>query len=163
MGGAGEKHIKAVASVFHPFCRVRRGPVCFRLAGQRCPNQGYGISKILEELFPWMPDRITEFERAVTHVSGTGNLSSNVIIQVSGEVEQQVADAVAVRIRACPDLMERERLHEVNDCVSPFLVIAAEIAGDGCRCVCHEIHLRIVRSMDKYNINAMRTLRQFKT
>jgi hypothetical protein len=60
VGGAGEKHIKAVACVFHSFCRVRRRPVCFRLTGLGGANHSYGISEILEEIFPRMANRITE-------------------------------------------------------------------------------------------------------
>lgn len=104
-----------------------------------------------------MANRITELNRAVTHIPCAGNLSSNVIIQISREMQEEVADAVAVRVRTIPNLIESERLHEFKDLISPFLVVAAEVARDGGGCVCHEFVLGSVDQSTNTNINAMRT------
>lgn len=114
-----------------------------------------------------MADWITELKRAVTHIPCAGSLSSNVVIQVSCEMQQQVADAVAVGVRTIPNLIQRERLYEFNDLICPFLVVAAEVARDGCRCVCHRFVLGFALgssdSSTNTNINAMRTSRKFES
>jgi hypothetical protein len=53
-------------------------------------------------------------------------------------MQEQVADAVAVRVRQIPDLIQGERPDEFNDLICPFLIIAAEVVRDGGRFAYHE-------------------------
>ena len=58
---------------------------------------------------------IVEFARAVAHVSGLRDLRADVVIQVAGEVQDEVAEAVSVRERLLPELIVGERSGEFAD------------------------------------------------
>ena len=50
---------------------------------------------------------IAEFKIAVADVPGTTDLAADVVVQVSCQMKNQVADAVAVRVWTHPELLGR--------------------------------------------------------
>lgn len=107
MRGAVQESIKAVAGIFHALRGVGGGPVCLSLPVKSGSDHGNGVAEIFEQQFLWVADRITELQRTVAHVTGPGDLRANVVVQVSREMQKQVPDAVAVRIRPVPYLFLR--------------------------------------------------------
>jgi len=91
-------------------------------------DHGDSAVEIDENLFLGELARLVEFAVAVTHVAGSGDLRADVVIQIAGEMQEQVADAIAVRIGLSPELLGRkgrDPLVKAN-----FFVVSGERGSD---------------------------------
>src|SRR5262249_34053255 len=91
--------------------------------------------KLTDHLSFWPSRWIGEFKRTVAHVSAAAHLSAKIEIQVAREVQQEMTDAVSIRIRPRPELLIGERRGLVEYFLCCFLIITGEIGGD-CRSKC---------------------------
>src|SRR5947207_12424851 len=107
MGRTLQNHIEAVAGI-----RTRTGvwlrPVVWRLTADRAQNDFDRIGEFLERFRLGRPRRLGKFAGTVANVSRLSNLRSDVIAQIAGEVQHQVAKAVPERERFGPELFIAE-------------------------------------------------------
>src|SRR6266481_7820259 len=102
MRGAVYEGVEPRAALLHTFGRVCRGPVVCLLLRERCPHHGNCLVKVLEHDLPGLAAGIIELERPVAHITRVSDFRSYVVVQVTGEMQQQMTNAVAVRIRTRP-------------------------------------------------------------
>jgi hypothetical protein len=74
----------------------------------------------------------------MAHVSGGSNLGTDVVVQVAGEMKQQVANAVSVRIGTAPDLLVGQGVNQGMDAVADRFVVGGEAGIDSCGQISHE-------------------------
>src|SRR5579872_2975913 len=74
--------------------------------------------------------RIGKFERAIANVARFGDACADIVTQIASEMQQQMADAVAVGIGLAPELFGRERRNEYMDAVADLFVIGSECRSD---------------------------------
>jgi len=72
---------------------------------ESCENQRDSFVELAKNLRFRRPARLGELKVAVANIARTGNASANVITEIAGKVEQQVADGVAMRERLAPELV----------------------------------------------------------
>src|SRR6476646_9290391 len=108
---------------------VRRGPVLVALSRdrlQRHVHRGVEIAKYLG----LRPSRgIDELAVARANVAGLRHPRADVIAEVSGEMQHQVAKAVAVRVRLHPELLVGERRGELVHATPATTVVPSETHG----------------------------------
>jgi hypothetical protein len=74
-----------------------------------CCTMAMASSKRLKSLIFRRRIRVIEFARTVADVAGVGDLRADVVIQIAGEVKDQVTEAVALRVGLLPELFVGER------------------------------------------------------
>ena len=105
--GTLHDHIEAVRGVRANagiFCR----PILSRLGADGLLHHGDGRVKPLQSLLFRRRIRVGEFQRAVADIAGLCDLCADVVIQVSGEMQDEVTEAVSVWERFLPELRVRE-------------------------------------------------------
>lgn len=137
VGGAAQKHSEAVARVFQAFGGIGGHPIRGGLPGNCVLDCDHGVVKGLQQVLFSFAAGFSEFKLAVALISGIRDLRANVITQIASEMEQEVANAVTVRIRPAPDLVIGKRSQQRVDFLGTGLVVAAEIHPNIERQVCH--------------------------
>ena len=67
-------------------------------------NHIHAVVEALESLIFRRRVRVVEFARAVAHVACPGDLRADVVVQVAGQVQNQVAETIAKEERVLPEL-----------------------------------------------------------
>lgn len=102
--------IRAGARVF---CR----PIFGRLRSDGLHDHGNCIIEAFQSFFSRRRIRVVEFARPVAHISRLRNLRTDVIVQVTCQVKDEMAKAVSVGERLLPELSIGERRSQfVNSC-----------------------------------------------
>jgi len=85
--------------------KKRRRPV---VVGLLCDGREHGFDRVVEvaEQLGFRFAGAAKFQWALPDVPRPADLGSNVVVEVSGEMKNQVADAVAVRMGLRPELFE---------------------------------------------------------
>src|SRR6267378_3284464 len=88
---------------------VRFSPVLRSLLSNRRYHHGDGAVKCAQRfLFAWRLF-VRKLPFAVPHISGFRHARTNVVIQIAGQMQHQVPDAISVRIRSAPEPFIRKR------------------------------------------------------
>ena len=74
---------------------------------------------------------IGEFALAVAHIAGARDLRAKVVVQIAGQMQRQMAEAVAVRIRLAPELLLAQRFRQRLHAGGEFLIGSAEAICNG--------------------------------
>src|SRR5437899_11380172 len=108
MGSALYGHVEAIAAVGAD-ARVWPRPV-FRRLGTNCLNHHRnGVVQSLQSFFLGWRVGIGKFASAVSYVAGVHDLRADVVVQVAGQVQDQVTETVAVGKGVGPELLFGER------------------------------------------------------
>src|SRR5882672_6394280 len=92
---------------------VRLSPVLRPLFSYRRHHHGAGAVQCAQGLlFAWRLF-IRKLPFAVPHISGFRHARPNVVVQISGQVQHQVPNAISVRIRLAPEPFIRKRVHRL--------------------------------------------------
>jgi len=126
VGGHAEEYCEAVVGSWFERGGIRLGEIFGGLLADGRGNHGDGSVEIGEDLFLGEFARLVEFALAVAHVAGAGDLRADVVIQIAGKMQQQVADAVAVGIRLAPKLVSRKRRDPLVQASANFFVVSGE-------------------------------------
>ena len=108
VGGATQHDVETTAAVC-AHCRVRLRPTRPRLAANGLLCHSDGRIQLPQRVFFAGRIGIFEFLLAVAHVSGIGDLRADVVIQIAGEVQNQMTEAIAVGVGPGPELLLGER------------------------------------------------------
>src|SRR5579864_93796 len=130
MGGATQKDSKSVSSVFHSFCGVSCTPIRAGLFGDGVLHHDHGSGKCLEQVFFGYPVLRGEFQVTIANVARSRDVGPNIKIQVAGEVKEEMPNAVAIGIRAGPNLVIGERLKQGMNFFGERLIVPAEVRSD---------------------------------
>ena len=106
--GATQHHTEPVRHL-GPSGGIWRRPVFLRLPVDRLNHRLNRRVEVRQQLL-FRLARTSELLVTVSNVARLGDLRPNVLVQVSSEVEDQVADAIAVGVWPSPEFMRRERL-----------------------------------------------------
>ena len=107
VGVGGHAHEASEARVGARLARIgiRGHPIAGSLLANGRDDHGDGGVEIGQHFFLGVLGRVAEFERAVADVAGVRDMRADVVVQVAGEMQQQMADAIAVGIRFGPKLL----------------------------------------------------------
>jgi len=130
MGGHAEEYGEAVVGFRFQRGRIRFGEICTGLFMDGGSDHGDGAVEIDQNLFLRELARLVEFAVAVTHIAGTGDLRADVVIQIAGEMQEQVADAIAVRIGLLPELVGRKGRDPLVQAKANFFVVSGKRGSD---------------------------------
>jgi hypothetical protein len=89
-------------------------------------DHGNGTVEVGKDLFLGELARFVEFAVAIAHVAGAGDLRADVVIQIAGEMQEQVADAVAVGKRLAPKLVGGKGRDPLVKAGANFFVVSGE-------------------------------------
>lgn len=131
--GAVEESAEAVSGFGFALGGVRQGPIRFLLLLQSGDDHGDGVVEFAKHFGFACAASFREFQIAITNVAGLGDLRADVIVEVTGEVEQKVAGAVAVGVGIAPKLLVRKGINPSVNILGPSAEFAGEAAGDGLR------------------------------
>jgi hypothetical protein len=82
---------------------------------------------------------VVELARAVADVSGLGDLCADVVVQVAGQVQDEMSEAVAEGKRLLPELSTGERRGEFVDASGVGGVAGGEHGGKNRVCIRHQV------------------------
>jgi hypothetical protein len=133
MRGAVEEGTEAVFGFGFADGRVGLSPIGLGLIFKSRKHHGDGFVKFAKDLGFRRAARFREFQIAIANVAGLGDLSADVIVEIAGEVEQEVAGTVAVRIGIGPKLFVGKRIDPSVNVLGSPAVFAGEAGGDGLR------------------------------
>src|SRR5438445_2715388 len=72
----------------------------------------------------------TKFQRPLPDIPRPTNLRSNVVVEVAGEMKNQITNTVSVRIRPRPDLLQRQRCRQLVDLGLNHAVVVRQTGSD---------------------------------
>jgi|GraSoiStandDraft_1057264.scaffolds.fasta_scaffold87823_2 hypothetical protein len=107
MGRTAQKEIEAVARIFLANRGVWLGPIFFglsRKSPQHCSD------RVVKTIHYGSFRRATCFRKfpvAIADVPSAGNLRSDVVVQIAGEMKHKVSETVSERKRLAPELLIR--------------------------------------------------------
>jgi hypothetical protein len=130
VGGHAQEYGEAIVGFRLKRGGVGFGEICGGLFADGGRDHGDGAVEIDENLFLGEPARLVEFAVAVTHVGGAGDLRADVVIQIAGEMQEQVADAITVRIGLLPELIGRKGRDPLMQAEANFFVVSGERRSD---------------------------------
>ena len=130
MSGRAEEGGEAVAGFRFSLGGVWPGEVFGGLLAHGGGGHGDGAVEVGEDLLFGKLARIVEFAVAIAQVAGASDLRGDVVIQIAGEMQEQVADAIAVGIRLEPKLVGRERINPLVHASANFFVVSGERGCD---------------------------------
>src|SRR5579863_7347652 len=101
MSRASQKRTKPRLRFDVQFAIKRRRPVLVRLLADRRDHYLNHSVELAQHVILGNTS-VAELQRPLADISRPADLRSNVVVEVSGEVKNQIANAVAVRIRPRP-------------------------------------------------------------
>lgn len=131
MSGAAEKDVEALFGSFFAHGRVGLAPVVFGLGAGGSGDHGDRFGETLQDFRFAGTRRLGEFEVSVSDISRSRDLRADVIVEISGEMEHQMSEAVAERKRLAPELFIAQRIGEFADFAAQFFVTSCESSSDG--------------------------------
>ncbi len=123
---ASKEHAEAVSHVLGANSVKGEKPVVVTLRREGREDHVHGAVEVLEHLGLGPAGGVAELPRSVSNVTGSGDLRSDVVAQVAGQVEQQVPDRIAVGEGALPEQLGRERFDESVDVTPDALVVPGQ-------------------------------------
>src|SRR6266704_526224 len=120
------KNCKSVFRQRLPLRGVRPFPVRRSLLSNRLHHHGDRAVECTQRLVLIRRLLLREFPVPVAHVSRLRDARSDVIIQIAGQVQHQMPDAVSVGIRFAPELFVRKRVHPFVEMFSHVFVIRCQ-------------------------------------
>src|SRR5579872_391035 len=102
VSGALHDHVETITAICAD-CRIWLRPIAGRLSPDGLDHHLDCIIQPLQRFLFRRRIRLGEFAGAVAYVSGLRYLGSDVVTQVTGEVQNQVAETVTVRKGLCPE------------------------------------------------------------
>ena len=122
--GATQKSGQAVRGVRLALGGIRKRPVGIRLPFEGHQNERNGFIEFAQDLGFGRLAGLAELQVAVANVAGIGNARAEVITEIAGQVEHEVADTVAVGKGIAPKLALRQRvgpLVEIRSALAKFV------------------------------------------
>jgi len=129
--GAAEKDGEAILGLGFVLGGVGESPVGVGLAFDGGDDHGDGFIEFAKDGGLRRPVRFGEFEVAVADIAGFGDTCADVIAEIAGEMENQVAHAVAVDVGIAPELILGERINPLVKFGGAHAVFARERRGNG--------------------------------
>src|SRR5256885_14112962 len=108
VSGRTQKNTESLFRLRLALRRIFLQPVGGFLLSNRLHNHRYRKVKRREDFFLWKRLWLCEFPITVAHIAGSCHSRADVIIQISGEMKNQMADAISARIRFAPELFRRQ-------------------------------------------------------
>lgn len=108
VSGALHDHVETITAIY-PNSRIWLRPIATRLSADGIDHHLDSIPQPLQRFFFRGRIWFGEFAGAVAYVSGLRYLGSDVVTQVTGEVQNEVAETVAVRKGFGPELFFGKR------------------------------------------------------
>jgi len=102
-------------SALAPTAGIISGPLLRRLRANGSDDHGDGVVEVFESFVFRRRIRVVELPRAVADVASLRDLRADVVIQVSREVQDQVAETVSEGERPLPELGFGQRRGEFVD------------------------------------------------
>jgi hypothetical protein len=128
VGGANEKQTQASVD------RGLLGYLCHKgfimLRFERARYHVDGLMKREKQIVKRIPYRVDKFMLAIADISRTGDQRSDVVVQIARQMQDEVADTVAVRERIGPKQILADRPGGSIDACREVAEIASEL-GDG--------------------------------
>jgi hypothetical protein len=137
VGGHAQEYGEAVVGFWFSHGGIGLGEIFGGLFADGGGDHGDSAVEIDEYLFLGEHARLVEFAVAVTHVAGTGDLRADVVIQIASEMQEQMADAIAVRIGLSPELLGGKGRDPLVKAKANFFVVSGERGSDELAELCH--------------------------
>src|SRR5215469_1096304 len=129
--GALHHHVEAVASL-RTCPTVGRGPVLRGLVTDGSQHDIDSLVELLQRLLLRGRRTFGKFARTIAHVARLRDLRPDVVVQVSRDVQKQMAEAVAKWKGLAPELLVGERGGKLVNIASKFRVARCQV---GCDCL----------------------------
>jgi len=127
---AAQKNGEAIAGLGFAFGGVGGGPTGLRLRFDGCDDHADGVIEFVQHFGFGGVARFGEFQIAIADVSVLCHLRADVIAEIAGEVEDQVADTVAERKRISPELLVTEGINPFVEVCGPIAIFLGQGRGD---------------------------------
>ena len=126
MSRTPQKDIKAVPSFFLTERRVSPAPVSFRLRPCRPRHHRNCVGEPRHHVTFSGTCRLAELAIPIPHISSSRDPSSNVVIQISRQMQHKMSKTVPERKRLLPELFLTQRLCQLTNLSAKFLVASRE-------------------------------------
>src|SRR5215475_10623706 len=120
-----------------PLCGIFFQPVFRLLFANRGNDHGNRAVERSEDFFFWNLLRLSELPVAVAYITRLRNARANVIVQISGQMKDQVPDTISIGIRLSPKLFRRKAPGPLVHIFPHHLVIRGQILGNRLRQIRH--------------------------
>ena len=130
VGGHAKEYGEAVVGFWFERGGIGLGEIFGGLFADGGGDHGDSAVEIDENLFLGELARLVEFAFPVTHVAGTGDLRADIVIQIAGEMQEHVADAIAIRVRLSPELVGGKGRDPLVKAKANFFVVSSERGRD---------------------------------
>jgi hypothetical protein len=109
------------------FRRISLVPILGGLLANGFGDHVDGAIEILQYLLFAGTRSLGKLAVAIAHISGSGNLCTDVVVEIAGQVQNQMPDVVAVRKWILPELLVRKRLDPFVELRADFLEIIRKV------------------------------------
>src|SRR5262245_25020508 len=113
VSGAAQKDVKSVSRIIFSQRRVRPRPVFFRLLANGATHIGDSFVKALHDFRFGRTISLGELSVAIPHITGACDLRADVILQITGQVKDEMSETVSKRERLLPELLVAERRRQL--------------------------------------------------
>ena len=130
VGGHAEEDGEPVMGFWFERGGIGLGEIFGGLLADGGGDHGDGAVEIGEDLFLGELARLVEFAVAVAHVASASDLRADVVIQIAGEMQEQVADAIPVRIGLAPELISGQGRDPLVQARANLFIVSGERGRD---------------------------------
>src|SRR5579871_1225092 len=124
---ASQENRETIPGILFSFGAIWQAPIRVRLLGDGGLYHYERVVKSFQQLLLWLAAGIGELQVAVSNVSILGNLRAHIVVEVSRNVQQQMANAISVGIGAAPYVVVGKRGHQIVYLTGNSLIVPAEI------------------------------------
>ena len=136
--GAVQDRSETIVGVRFALGGIRQGPVSFGLSFKCRNDHSDGVVELAKHVRLQGVARFGEFQIAVADVAGTGDLRADVIAEVTGKMEDEMADTVGVGKGVSPELLIRQGIDPLVEAGGVLVELIYESTANSLAEVAHQ-------------------------